>query len=57
MRKKYDSICRAHEASLHKVCPEDATHVREIPGIPDSIVIRGFTVFLWASGKGSHMGC
>jgi len=41
MRKKYDSICRAHEASLHKVCPEDATHVREIPGIPDSIVIRG----------------
>jgi len=41
MRKNYDSICRAHEASLHKVCPEDATHVREIPGIPDSIVISG----------------
>ncbi len=41
MRKSWDSICRAHEASLHKVCPEDATKVREIPGIPDSIVLRG----------------
>lgn len=41
MRKKYDSICRAHEASLHKVCPEDATKVKEIPGIADSIVISG----------------
>ncbi len=41
MRKRYDSICRAHEASLHKVCPEDATHVKEIPGIADSITISG----------------
>jgi hypothetical protein len=41
MRKRYDSVCRAHEASLHKVCPEDATHVKEIPGIADSIVISG----------------
>ena len=41
MRKAYDSICRSHEASLHKVCPEDATKVREIPGIKDSITISG----------------
>ena len=41
MRKKYDSICRAHEAALHKVCPEDATHAREIPGIADSVVLSG----------------
>jgi len=41
MRKKYDSVCRAHETSLHKVCPEDATHSREIPGIRDSVVLSG----------------
>ncbi|TRZ71847.1 MAG: hypothetical protein D4R97_06360 [Bacteroidetes bacterium] len=41
MRKNYDSICRAHEASLHKVSPKDATNVEEIPGIPDSVVISG----------------
>lgn len=41
MRKKYDSVCRHHEASLHKVCPEDATKEREIPGIADSVTISG----------------
>jgi len=41
MRKKYDSICKAHEASLHKVCPEDATKIKEIPGIADSVMISG----------------
>ncbi|MEI6885488.1 MAG: hypothetical protein WCO02_13440 [Bacteroidota bacterium] len=41
MRKKFDSVCRTHESSLHKVCPEDATKMREIPGIADSITISG----------------
>jgi hypothetical protein len=39
MRKSNDSICRTHEASLHKVCPKDVTGVKEIAGIGDSVVI------------------
>ncbi len=41
MRKSWDSLSRAHEASLPKLSPKDATGVKEIPGLPDSIKLSG----------------
>jgi len=41
MRRKYDSICRVHESSLHLVAPTDWNNLKEIPGLPDSIRLKG----------------
>jgi len=41
MRKSFDLICRAHEASLPAVSPKDATGVKEIAGIGDSVKLNG----------------
>jgi len=41
MRKTWDSVCKAHEASLPKLSPIDATGVKEIPWLPDSIILNG----------------
>jgi hypothetical protein len=41
MRRFNDSVCRAHEAALHRVCPKDATGVKEIPALGDSVAIIG----------------
>ncbi len=40
MRRKFDDICRRHEASLHKVSPTDHDNIKEIRDLPDSIQIR-----------------
>ncbi len=37
MRRKFDSICRMHEASLQKVSPTDHSNMKEIRDLPDSI--------------------
>jgi hypothetical protein len=36
-RRKYDALCRAHEASLGRVSVTDHDNIKEIKNIPDSI--------------------
>ena len=40
MRRNFDSICRRHEASLHKVSPSDHSNLQEIRELPDSIELH-----------------
>ncbi len=39
-RRNYETICRAHEASLHKVGVTDHDNSKEIKDIPDSILLQ-----------------
>jgi hypothetical protein len=39
-RRLYDSICRGHEAGLHKVGVMDHDNIKEIKDIPDSIHLQ-----------------
>ncbi len=41
MRRQFDSVCRAHEASLRKVSPTDHDNLKEIRSLPDSIRLQG----------------
>jgi len=41
MRKSYDSVCRAHEASLPAVSPKDASGTKEISRLGDSVKLSG----------------
>jgi hypothetical protein len=40
IRHANEEICRAHEASLKKVSATDYSNIKEIRGIPDSILIQ-----------------
>jgi hypothetical protein len=41
MRRRFDSICRSHEAFLPKMPPRDLEGTKEIRDIPDSIYLTG----------------